>query len=624
MDFGETKKTELTMAQALIKYMQNQFIKNHDETAPFISGIWGIFGHGNVAGLGQALEENPEFPYYQARNEQGMVHAATAYARQNKNRKIFACTSSIGPGATNMITGAATATINRIPVLLLPGDTFASRTPGPVLQQLEQFSQPEVSVNDCFRPVSVYWDRIVRPEQLLHSLPMAMKALLNPGKTGAVTLALPQDVQAESFNYPLSFFEPTIHEIEKKIPHPKKLHHLVELIRASSRPLIIAGGGTGYSDAEAELSEFCSLTGIPVGETQAGKGSLSFDHKSSLGAIGVTGTLAANAIAKEADLLICLGTRLTDFTTASGTQFEHPDLKIVSINVNEFDGIKFHGYSIEADVQLSLKSLIESFKSHPWKISLDYEHHILNLKNKWDFIRNQIFDSEPEEPSTLTQAQALFEINKTLTHNDTVVCAAGSLPGDMHKLLNLNHSQQYHMEYGYSCMGYEVAGGLGVRMAKKQGEVFILVGDGSWLMMHSELLTAIQEHLKIIIILFDNHGFRCIDRLSRSCGSHGFGNDFRYRNHANGQLDAGLLSIDFVKSAESLGASAVRVQDSVSLQRAIKEAKQSEGCTVIVSDICRAHSVDSYESRWNVPVASTSQSSSVQASRAEWEKHFLA
>jgi len=503
----------LTTAQAIIRFLKAQWIESDGDSHPFFAGMWGIFGHGNVAGIGQALEQDGEFTHYLPRNEQAMVHIAAAFAKQKRRMMAFACTSSVGPGATNMVTAAAGATINRIPVLLLPGDTFSRRNVGPVLQQLEHPLSQDLSVNDSLKAVSRYWDRINRPEQILTSFPEALRVLTDPSETGAVTIALPQDVQAEAYDFPETFFEKRVHYVPRTIPDATLLLRAKELIEKSVKPLIISGGGVIYSGATEALAAFCETTGIPVGETQAGKGSLNWKHDKNLQAIGATGTSAANRIAKEADLVIAVGTRLSDFTTASKTQFENPDVKFISINVSPFDAGKHSSLMLVGDAKATMESLNKMLSEKYYTVSSDYKETIQKLIREWNKECDIIFSSGNNEK--FSQGEMIGVLNEFMTEKDTLVGAAGSLPGDLHKLWRAENSDHYHMEYGYSCMGYEIAGGLGVKFAKEEGDVFVMVGDGSYLMMHTEIVTSLQENKKIILILVNNHGYGSIDGLSK-------------------------------------------------------------------------------------------------------------
>ncbi|HET8912245.1 MAG TPA: 3D-(3,5/4)-trihydroxycyclohexane-1,2-dione acylhydrolase (decyclizing), partial [Ktedonobacteraceae bacterium] len=516
---------QMTMAQATIAFLMKQYVERDNERQAFFAGCFGIFGHGNVGGIGQALQQMPGFRYYQARNEQAMVHSATAFAKTRNRLQTFACTSSVGPGATNMLTGAATATINRLPVLLLPGDIFARRNVAPVLQQLESEHSQDISVNDCFKPVSRYWDRITRPEQLLTSLPEAMRVLTSQAETGAVTLALPQDVQAEAYPYPRDFFRQRTWHIARNRPDRQALEQAAAWIRSSERPMIIAGGGVIYSGANAALRQLVDQTGIPVAETMAGKGSLKYDHELNLGAIGATGTFAANRVTRDADLVIGIGTRYSDFTTASKTAFQHPNVRFINLNVTEFDAAKHLALPLVGDARATLDELLSLLAGY--QVNEDYRTSVQLLHNAWDEEVERIYAIRGE--TLPTQGELIGAVNELSDPDAIMVCAAGSLPGDLHKLWRARHSKNYHMEYGNSCMGYEIAGGLGVKMAMPEREVYVMVGDGSYLMMNSEIVTSIQERYKLTIVLLDNAGFKSIGSLSRSLGQDGFGTRYAYR-----------------------------------------------------------------------------------------------
>ncbi|MCH7574355.1 MAG: 3D-(3,5/4)-trihydroxycyclohexane-1,2-dione acylhydrolase (decyclizing) [Candidatus Marinimicrobia bacterium] len=609
----------LTTAQAIVRFLKAQWVEFDDLSHPFFAGMFGIFGHGNVAGIGQALEQDGEFTHYLPRNEQGMVHIAAAFAKQHRRLKALVCTSSVGPGATNMVTGAAGATINRVPVLLLPGDIFANRSVAPVLQQLEHPQSQDISVNDTFKPVSRYWDRINRPEQILTAFPAAMRVLTSPADTGAVTIALPQDVQAEAFDFPQQFFEKRIYLIARREPDEAALTRAVELIMQSNRPLVVAGGGVLYSRAEDALAQFCAATGIPIGETQAGKGSLPWNHRQNLGAVGATGTLAANQTALEADLVICLGTRLSDFTTASKTQFQHPDVKFININVNDADAYKHSALAVVADAKVTLASMRERLVERGYHVSKSYAESCGSLKSQWDQEVARIY--APQEDQQLTQGEVIGLVNDFMLENDTVVAAAGSLPGDMHKLWRVENGDQYHMEYGYSCMGYEIAGGLGAILAKDEGEVIVMMGDGSYLMMHTELVTSIQEHKKLIVVLLDNHGFGSINGLSKSLGSLGFGNQYRMRDPRTKKYTGDFIKIDFAQNAASLGAVGIKANTREEIMAALEQARSNEQLTLIHIDIGPSD-VPGYDTWWEVPVAEVSGMPSVKKARAEYDKNI--
>jgi 3D-(3,5/4)-trihydroxycyclohexane-1,2-dione acylhydrolase (decyclizing) len=608
----------LTVAQALIAYLQIQYVERDGTENPFFAGCFGIFGHGNLAGIGQALQQTPDFRYYQSRNEQAQVHIATSYAKMKNRLQTFACTSSIGPGATNMITGAATATVNRLPVLLLPGDIFARRNVAPVLQQLESEHSQDISVNDCFKPVSRYWDRINRPDQLLMALPEAMRVLTSPVETGAVTLALPEDVQTEAFEYPQAFFEKRVWHIPRNRADAASLQEAARWIRASKRPLIVAGGGVIYSEATESLRRFVERTGIPVGETMAGKGSLVYDHPLSLGAIGATGTSAANRLAKDADLVIGVGTRYTDFTTASKTAFQDPDVRFININVAGFDTAKHAALGLTGDARVTLDELAELLADH--RVEPSYRQQAERLHAEWDQEVERIYSVRLEPlPS---QGELIGAVNELGDPQGVMVCAAGSLPGDLHKLWRARHPKQYQLEYGFSCMGFEIAGGLGAKMAEPDREVYVLVGDGSYLMMSSEIVTSIQEGYKLTIVLMDNAGFKSIGALSRSLGQAGFGT--RYVYPSNGALpgdngDGRTLPVDLAANAASLGAQVIACRTYAEFATALETARGNDCTTVIYVQNDRLAGVPGYESWWDVPVAEVSESSTVQEARRDWE-----
>jgi 3D-(3,5/4)-trihydroxycyclohexane-1,2-dione acylhydrolase (decyclizing) len=612
----------LTMAQALVRFLAKQRTSRDGREQPLIGGMFGIFGHGNVAGIGQALQEyRDEIRYYLPRNEQAMVHTAAAYAKMHNRLRTLACTSSIGPGATNMITGAAAATINRVPVLLLPGDSFAGRRPAPVLQQLESSASQDVSVNDCFKPVSRYWDRIERPEQIVTSLPEAMRVLTSPADTGAVTLALPQDVQAEACDYPAAFFEPRVWSVPRARADRDRLQQAAALIRASRSPMIVAGGGVIYSEATAALRAFADATGMPVGETQAGKGALPEPHPLVAGGVGATGTRAANLLARDADLVIVVGSRLSDFTTASKTAFQHERVRFIAINVAEIDAHKHAAIPLVGDARAVLEELGALLAGY--RVYAEYADAIARLTTAWraevERVCAPVERAVRADRGPLTQAEVIGALQDDLAQSDTIVCAAGSLPGDLHKLWRARDPKAYHLEYGYSCMGYEIAGGIGVKMAAPERGVYVLVGDGSYLMMAQEIATAVQEHIAITIVVFDNQGFASIGGLSASVGSGGFGTRYRYRSRATGELDGDVLSVDFVANAASLGARACHVDTLEALRAALAAAKTEPGPSVIVVPVDREARVGGYESWWDVPVAAVSSMPDVQRARTAFE-----
>ena len=610
------KTQRLTTAQALITFLKNQCVECDGKESPFFAGVLGIFGHGNLAGIGQALQQTPDFRFYLARNEQAMVHTATAYAKMKNRLGAFACTSSVGPGATNMITGAATATINRLPVLLLPGDVFARRNVAPVLQQLESSHTQDISVNDAFKPVSRYWDRINRPDQLSSALMEAMRVLTSRADTGAVTLALPQDVQAEAWDYPVELFEPRTWHISRPLADRTLLLRAVEWIRAAQRPLIIAGGGVIYSDAVRALALLVEQTGIPVGETMAGKGALPWDHPQNLEALGATGTPGANIVAREADLVIAVGTRLSDFTTASKTAFQDAGVRFININVAEFDAYKHAALPLVADARFTLDELRGALEGY--RVDDEYAARVASFKDQWRAEVERLFNLGQGPP--ISQGEVIGIVNSFSRPEDVVVCAAGSLPGDLHKLWRTRDPKGYHLEYGNSCMGYEIAGGLGVKMADPSREVYVMVGDGSYLMMSSEIVTSIQEGVKLNIILVNNFGFSSIGGLSKALGSGGFGTDYRARRAESGQLDGGRIEVDFAANAESLGAYVIRAVTREDLQRALEEARGQQQTTVIVIEVDKEVRVPGYESWWDVPVAEVSEIESVKRARESYDE----
>lgn len=599
----------LTVAQATILYLQNQYVERDGVESPFFAGCFGIFGHGNVGGIGQALMQYPSFPYYQCRNEQAMVHTAVAYAKVKNRLGAFVCTSSIGPGATNMITGAATATINRLPVLLLPGDIFANRRVDPVLQQLEYQYSNDISVNDCFKPVSKYWDRINRAEQLIAALPKAMRILTSPSETGAVTLAMPQDVQAETFDFPASMFQKKVWHIQRSRTDANLLNEAAIQIKASKRPVIIAGGGVIYSDACKELNDFVKRTGIPVVETYAGKGSLPYDHSQNLGAAGVTGTPGAIAVCQEADLIIGVGTRYSDFTSVSQSAFQNPEVRFINVNVSEFDCFKQGALPLIGDARETIKELNERTTSYT--VPANYATIVQQYKADWVNILQQVCNLNAGEE--ITQGEIIGAVNSFSSPKDIVLCAAGSLPGDLHKLWNTQDNKGFHLEYGYSCMGYEIAGGLGAKMADPSREVYIMVGDGSYLMMSQEIITSIQEGYKLIIVLINNHGYASIGGLSSSLGTEGFGTEYRYRNKSTGQLDGLNLPVDLAANAESYGATVLRPKTMNDFNTALTQAKETDRTTVIYVETDRNKKLNGY-AWWDVPVAAVSTIDAVNES----------
>jgi 3D-(3,5/4)-trihydroxycyclohexane-1,2-dione acylhydrolase (decyclizing) len=608
----------LTTAQALINYLTCQYVERDGVEQPFFAGCFGIFGHGNLAGIGQALQQQPGFRYYQSRNEQAQVHIAIGYAKMKNRLQTLVCTSSIGPGATNMVTGAATATINRLPVLLLPGDLYARRNVAPVLQQLESEASQDISVNDCFKPVSRYWDRISRPEQLLTALPEAVRVLTSPADTGAVTLALPQDVQTEAFDYPEAFFQKHVWRIPRNRADRAALERAAAWVRTSQRPLIVAGGGVLYSGASAVLETFVERTGIPVAETMAGKGSLRFDHPLNLGSVGATGTFAANRIAREADLVIGIGTRYSDFTTASKTAFQDPHVRFININVAEFDAAKHSALALVGDAEVTLAELSTVIAGH--RVEPAYRQKAEALHTEWDREVERIY-ARRHTPLP-SQGELIGAVNEAGDPAAVMVCAAGSLPGDLHKLWRARHPKQYQLEYGYSCMGFEIAGGLGVKLADPSREVYVLVGDGSYLMMASEIVTSIQESCKLTIVLLDNAGFKSIGALSRSLGQAGVGTRFVYPRDGmlpGDDVDAEVVPIDLAANARSFGACVIECQSYAEFEAALAAARDNDRTTVIYVRGDRLDSVPAYETWWEVPVAEVSEVEAVRAARAEWE-----
>ncbi len=610
------KTRRLTMGQAIVEYLKQQYVERDGIEQSFFAGMFGIFGHGNVAGIGQALHQYADsFRYYQTRNEQAMVHTAAAFAKMNNRMRTLACTTSIGPGATNMLTAAAGATINRLPVLLLPGDIFANRLVSPVLQQLESQTSQDLSVNDCFKPISKYWDRINRPEQIITSLPEAMRVLTSQAETGTVTLSLPQDVQSEAYDYPVSLFEKRTHVIARSQADAGLLKKAVQWIQSSRKPLIISGGGTIYADATTELKSLVEKTWIPVAETFAGKGSLNYNHPQCLGAMGVTGTPGANIIARDADLVIVIGSRLSDFTTASKTAFQNPNVRFININVAEFDAAKHAALPLVGDARATLSFLVEALNG--FQIDTDYAQEIENHNKFWLDEVNRIYDlGHSPQPS---QGEVIGAVNRFSDDKDVVVCAAGSMPGDLHKLWQTSDPKGFHLEYGYSCMGYEIAGGLGCKMASPDREIYVLVGDGSYLMMAQEIVTSIQEGYKLTIILINNNGYASINGLSNSVGVQGYGTKYRYRGNESGQLDGQNLPVDLAKNAESLGANVIPAESLDDFRLALEKAKLSDITTVVSINIEFEPRVPGYESWWDVPVAEVSEVKTAQAAYREYE-----
>ncbi len=616
------KTIRLTVAQAVVKYLNQQYVERDGVENKFFAGCFGILGHGNVAGMGQAIQQQDGLKYYQCRNEQAMVHTSAAYTKMKNRLSAFACVTSIGPGATNMLTAAAGATINRLPVLLIPSDIFARRNVAPVLQQLESANSQDISVNDCFKPISKYWDRINRPEQILFALPEVMRVLTSPSETGAVTLAIPQDVQAEAFDYPIDFFEKKTWRIMRQRPDVSQIKRAVDLIKKSKKPLIIAGGGAHYSEALDLLKTFVHKTHIPVAETFAGKGALRYDDPHQLGAVGATGTPGANKISEEADLVIGLGTRYSDFTTASKTAFQNPDVKFVNINVTEFDAAKHGGLMLQGDAKATLEELLGLLEDY--QVGEDYSKSVREFNRTWEEKVSEIYAYRHD--NLLSQGEIIGAVNEFADDNDVVLCAAGSLPGDLHKLWRTKSNKSFHLEYGYSCMGYEIAGGLGAKMADPSREIYVMVGDGSYLMLCQEIVTSIQERYKITIVLIDNDGYKSIGSLSRSLGSEGFGTRYLYRNPESQKIDGddvvsnAVLPINLADNARSLGAHVIECTDYESLTDALAEAKKIDRTTVIYATCDRYQGTDGY-GWWEVPISEVSEMETVQKAYADALEH---
>lgn len=637
----------LTTAQALVKFLNNQYIRFDGKESRFVEGIFTIFGHGNVVGLGQALQQDPgELKVRQGKNEQGMAQAAVAFAKQNRRKKIYACTSSIGPGAANMVTAAGTATANNIPVLLLPGDTFATRQPDPVLQQVEHTNNASMTTNDAYKAVCKYWDRISRPEQLMNAMINAMRVLTSLDDTGAVCIALPQDVQGEAYDFPDYFFKKRVHVIPRRKATDEEIEDAVKLITSKKKPLLICGGGVKYSEAGEELKEFAKEFNIPIGETQAGKSSVESNFELNLGGVGVTGNLAANLIAESADLVIGVGTRFTDFTSGSKELFRNKDVDFVTVNASVFQAYKMDATKVVGDAKACLIQLKEALKKLKYKSS--YKNEIIEAKNKWENEVKRLYsieypktDFKPEIAgqnedflkefyklygSALPQTTVVGEINKFVEKefngNYVVIGSAGSLPGDLQRLWRSSKKYSYHMEYGYSCMGYEISGSLGVKLAEPDKEVYAMVGDGSYLMLHSELITSIQERKKINVLLFDNCGFGCINNLQMSNGIESFGTEFRFRNEDQNRLNGDYVPIDFAKCAEGYGAKTYTVKTIDELKNALKDAKNQKVSTLIDIKVLPKTMTDGYDAWWHVGVAEVSNRKSIQDAYAERQKRL--
>jgi 3D-(3,5/4)-trihydroxycyclohexane-1,2-dione acylhydrolase (decyclizing) len=631
-DSAHAATVRLTVAQALVRFLAAQHVQRDGVTTRFFAGCLGIFGHGNLAGLGQALHQHRDLlRYYPARNEQAMVHLAVGYARQRNRLGTFACTTSVGPGATNMITGAALATVNRLPVLLLPGDTFATRTPQPVLQQLEVPHDAGLSVNDCFRPVSRFYARVERAEQLIPAALEAMRVLTDPGECGATTIALPEDVQTEAFDVPEAFLARRIWVVPRQPPAPEMVMRAEAMIRAARHPMIVAGGGVIYSEALGALRELADGCGIPVGETQAGRGAMLSEHPLSLGAVGASGTAAANRLAREADLVIGVGTRWSDFTTASKTAFQGAHVAFVNVNVAGFDANKHAGLPLVGDARAVLEALRARLRDY--RVDPAWEQLAGEQSAAWAREVRRLVGDPSREGSLPSQAAVIGAINDAAGETGVVVCAAGSAPGELHKLWRARdpRGKGYHVEYGYSCMGYEIPGGLGVKLAAPEREVYVLVGDGSYLMLPGELVTAVAERIPVVIVLVDNHGYASIGALSRSVGSAGYGTHYRWAAGTSLPLDtvldgsltdggAAALPVDLAANAASLGARAVRVSGVAALRGALADAKGSDGPVVIVVETDRYSGVPSYDAWWDVPVAEVSEQAPVSSARETYEQ----
>ncbi len=610
----------LTMAQALVKYLQVQYSERDGKTRRLIPSIFGIFGHGNVAGLGQALfEYGQELPYRQPRNEQSMVHAALGYAKANNRLAALACTSSIGPGATNMVTGAATAVTNRLPVLLLPSDYYATRYQGPVLQQLEHPVSADVSVNDCFRPVSRFFDRITRPEQLLTALPEAMRVLTDPADTGPVTLSLPQDVQAHAYEYPAHFFERREWRVERRPPDSQRIAEAVELLKASNRPMIIAGGGVHYSEAWNELQSFSDKFGVPVSETSAGKGAMRNASPLLLGGQGVNGTPAAAKISSQADFVISIGGRMMDFTTGSQSAFNNPDVKFININVGNHDAYKQGGVPITADAREALVALTKAADAAGVQPNAAYVKEIAALNREWrEQLENEVAQETPGE--AMSQGQLISVLNDAAQPGDTIIGAAGTPPGDLLKMWDATGGRSCHLEFGFSCMSYEIPAGLGVRMTQPDGEVYVFIGDGTYLMNPTELVTAMQENLKLTLVISENHGFQSIRSLQMLRAGRSFGNEFRSRDMERNRLEGAYMKIDFAQNAESFGAKSWHVTTPEGVRHALREARGESGTCVIVVDVEPHRYLPDAGVWWDIPAAESSGDPETQARRQQYEE----
>ncbi|WP_294523031.1 3D-(3,5/4)-trihydroxycyclohexane-1,2-dione acylhydrolase (decyclizing) [uncultured Anaerovibrio sp.] len=630
-----SKTIRLTVGQALVKFLNNQYIEFDGKETPMFEGVFGIFGHGNVLGLGQALQEDPgHLVVHQGRNEQGMSLAAMGFAKQNRRKKMFACTSSVGPGAANMVTAAGTATANCIPVLFLPGDTYSDRQPDPVLQQMEQPNNLSITTNDAFKAVCKYWDRITRPEILMQAAVHAMRVLADPADTGAVCLALPQDVEGEAYDYPEYFFQKRVHHIDRPVPVERAIQEAVEVLKRKKKPLLICGGGVKYSEAEQTLLEFAKKYNIPFGETQAGKGIISWEEPLNVGGIGETGCLSANKLAKEADVVIGVGTRYTDFTTSSKWLYQNPEVEFVNINISKFHAYKMDGVQVIGDAQAALQALDKALEKTGWKSG--YTDEITKARAEYDAEVDRLYHIEytgddfvPEvnddydfktaskefiklTGSSLTQSQVVGMLNETIDENAVIVAASGSLPGDLQRAWRAKSVDSYHLEYGFSCMGYEVNAALGVKYAQPEREVYALVGDAAYMMSHSELPASIQEHTKINVIVFDNMMNGCINNLEIGHGQDTFGTEFRFRNEKSGQLDGGFVPIDFAMNAASYGCKTYKVHTAEELKAAIEDAKKQTVSTLIDCKVLPKTMIHGYGDWWRVGVAQVSKSKKIQ------------
>ncbi|MFF3750168.1 3D-(3,5/4)-trihydroxycyclohexane-1,2-dione acylhydrolase (decyclizing) [Streptomyces sp. NPDC002018] len=618
----------LTVAQALVTFLSRQYTERDGSRKRLVNAVWGIFGHGNVAGIGQALvESTDEMRYLQGRNEQAMVHAAVGYARQSNRLSAHAVTTSIGPGATNLVTGAALATINRLPVLLLPGDTFATRPADPVLQQLEVPSAGDVSVNDALRPVSVYFDRVTRPEALIPAALAAMRVLSDPAQTGAVTLALPQDVQAEAYDWPEEFFAERVWRVRRQAPDPEELADAVRLVRAAARPLLVAGGGVHHSAAEEALAAFADATGIPVASTQAGKGSLPHDHPCDVGGIGHTGTATADELARTADLVIGVGTRWSDFSTASATLFANPAVRFLNLNVTGFDAHKLAARPLVADARTALEGLTAALTAEDGghRVAPSYAAEYGEDKERWEHRVEAAFTAD-EDLVRPTQAQVLGVLDALVTGEDILINAAGSLPGDLHKLWRSRSRDQYHVEYGYSCMGYEIPAALGVLLADPGRPVWALVGDGTYLMNPTEIVTGVQERLPLKVVILQNHGYASIGGLSASVGAEGFGTAYRFRA-PDGTYTGAPLPVDLAANAASLGMRVIRAKTVRDLREALAEARAADDPTCVYVETETADTMSGVppaQAWWDVPVAETATRTPAVKAREEYDRHAAA